>query len=118
MQLAALLWFHYWLAQVGCPTPAVLVSHGVGVVLVQLSCYPLVFFVTAQLPLPLLPLRGSAPFPGVLACLTPACWSTHGVGLEGSCCVLFLRACGAHFSLLQVPLGFSGHRGSVLLLPW
>ena len=24
----------------------------------------------------------------------------------------------ALFSLLQVPLGFSGHRGSVLLLPW
>ena len=24
----------------------------------------------------------------------------------------------ALLSLLQVPLGFSGHRGSVLLLPW
>ena len=51
------------------------------------------FFVTAQLPLPLLPLRGSAPLTGELACLTPACWSTPRVGLEGSCCVLFLRAC-------------------------
>ena len=43
MQLAALLRFHSWLTQVGCPTPAVMVSHGVGVVLVQMSCYPLVF---------------------------------------------------------------------------
>ena len=31
------------------------------------------------------------------------------------CAVLFLRAL---LSLLQVTLGFSGHRGSVLLLPW
>ena len=43
MQLAALLRFHSWLTQVGCPTAAVMVSHGVGVVLVQMSCYPLVF---------------------------------------------------------------------------
>ena len=43
MQLAALLGFHTWLTQVGCPTPAVMVSRGVGVVLVQMSCYPLVF---------------------------------------------------------------------------
>ena len=43
MQLAALLGFHSWLTQVGCPTPAVMVSHGVGVVLVPMSCYPLVF---------------------------------------------------------------------------
>ena len=40
MQLAALLGFHSWLTQVGCPIPAVMVSHGVGVVLVQMSCYP------------------------------------------------------------------------------
>ena len=51
------------------------------------------FFVTAQLPLQLLPLRGSAPLLGGLACLSPACWSTPRVGLEGSGCVLFLRAC-------------------------
>ena len=38
----------------------------------------------AQLPLPLLYLRGSAPFPGVSACLAPACWSTPWVELEGS----------------------------------
>ena len=41
------------------------------------------FFVTAQLPLPLLPLRGSAPLPGELACLTPACWLLLGLGWRG-----------------------------------
>ena len=53
-------------------------------------------------PLTLLPLRGSAPLPGASACLTPVCWSTPGVVLEGCvlchlvflpCAVLFLRAC-------------------------
>ena len=53
-------------------------------------------------PLPLLPLRGSAPLPGASACLTPVCWSTPAVVLEGSvlchlvflpCAVLFLWAC-------------------------
>ena len=39
---------------------------------------------STQLSLPLLPLRGSAPFPGVSACLSPACWSSPEVGLEGS----------------------------------
>ena len=39
------------------------------------------YLVPAQLPLPLLPLRGSAP---LSACLTPVCWSTPGVVLEGS----------------------------------
>ena len=51
------------------------------------------FFVPTQLPLPLLPLRGSAPLLSGLACLSQACWSTPRVGLEGSGCVLFLRAC-------------------------
>ena len=61
-----------------------MVSREVGVVLVQMSCSPLSFlFVTAQLPLPLLPLRGSAPLPGGLACLSPACWSTPRVGWRG-----------------------------------
>ena len=40
MQLVALLGFHSWLTQVGCPTPAVMILHGVGVGLVQMSCYP------------------------------------------------------------------------------
>ena len=34
------------------------------------------FLVPEQLPLPLLPLRGSAPLPSGLACLSPVCWST------------------------------------------
>ena len=38
------------------------------------------FFVPAQLPLPLLPLRGSAPLQGGLACLSPVCWSTLWCG--------------------------------------
>ena len=117
MQLAAFLGFHTWLTHVGCPTPAVMVSRGVGVF----------FLMPAQLPLPLLPLRGSAPLTGELACLTPACWSTPGVGLEGSCCATwFAPMCctlpqglqRALLSLLQVTFGFSSHRGSVLLLPW
>ena len=51
-----------------------------------MSCYPtLVFYlVPAQLPLLLLPLWGSAPLTGASACLPPVCWSTPGVGLEGS----------------------------------
>ena len=87
----------------------------------------LVFYLLpAQLPLPLLPLRGSAPLAGASACLTPACWSTPGVGLEGSllrhlvspkCRDLPQGLQLAQLSQLQVPLGFSGHRVSVLL-PW
>ena len=84
MQLAALLGFPCWLTQVGCSTPAVMVSHGVGVVFSQLCCSPLdFFFVLAQLPLPLLPLRGSAPLQGGLACLSPVCWSTLWCGWRG-----------------------------------
>ena len=61
MQLAALLGFPCWLTQVGCFTPAVMVSHGVGGCLVTVVLFPLVFFFgPAQLPLPLLPLRGAA----------------------------------------------------------
>ena len=86
MQLATLLGFHTSLIPVGWPPPAVEVSRGVGGVLLQRSCSPtLVFYlVPAQLPLPLLLLRGSAPLPGASACLTPVCWSTPGVVLEGS----------------------------------
>ena len=57
---------------------------GLGFVLSQLYCCPLVFFfVTAQLSLPLLPLRGSAPLQGGLACLSPVCWSTLWCGWMG-----------------------------------
>ena len=67
-----------------------------------MSCYPtLVFYlVPAQLPLPLLPLWGSAPLTGASACLTPVCWSTPGVGLEGS----LLR----HLVFSHVPCSSSG----------
>ena len=66
-----------------------------------MSCSPLGFsLVPVQLPLPLLPLRGSAPLTGALACLTPVCWSTPGVGLEGS----LLR----HFVFSHVPCSSSG----------
>ena len=49
-----------------------------------------------------LPLRVSAPFPGELAGLTPVCRSPPGIWLEGTCCVLFLRACGVRLLGLQV----------------
>ena len=61
----------------------------------------LVFYlVPAQLPLPLLHLRGSAPLAGASACLTPVCWSTPEVGLEGS----LLR----HLVFSHVPCSSSG----------
>ena len=57
---------------------------GLGVVLSQLSCSSLVFFfVPVHLPLPLIPLRGSAPLPSGLACLSPVCWSTLWCGWRG-----------------------------------
>ena len=85
MQLVALLGFPCWLTEVDCSTPAVMVSlWGWGFVLSQLYCSPIVFFfVPAQLPLPLLPLRGSAPLQGGLACLSPVCWSTLWCGWRG-----------------------------------
>ena len=61
----------------------------------------LVFYlVPAQLPLLLLPLRGSAPLAGASACLTPVCWSTPEVGLKGS----LLR----HLVFAHVPCSSSG----------
>ena len=75
MQLAALLGFPCWLTQVGCSTPAVMVSHGVGGCLVTVVLFPPCF--------PLLPLRGSAPLQGGLACLSPVCWSTLWCGWRG-----------------------------------
>ena len=84
MQLAALLGFPCWLTQVGCSTPAVMVSHGVGGCLVTVVLFlPCFLFVPAQLPLPLLPLRGFAPLQGGLACLSPVCWSTLWCGWRG-----------------------------------
>ena len=57
------------------------------------------YLVPAQLPLPLLPLRGSAPLAGASTCLAPVCWSTPAVGLEGS----LLR----HLGFYQVPCSSS-----------
>ena len=66
----------------------------------------LVFYlVPAQLPLKLLPLWGSAPLACVSACLTPVCWSTPGVRLEGS---LLL-----HLAFSHVPCSSSGPAGSL-----
>ena len=73
------LGFPCWLTQVGCSTPAVVVSHGVGGCLVTGGLFPpCFFFVPAQLPL-----RGSAPLPSGLACLSPVCWSTLKFGWRG-----------------------------------
>ena len=54
----------------------------------------------STVPLPLLPLRGSAPLLGASACLTPVCWSTPGVVLEGSvlCHLVFFLPCAVLFS--------------------
>ena len=80
----------------------------------------LVFYlVPAQLPLPLLPHRGSAPLAGAATFLAPVCWSTPAVvpcGWVGgvfaaslcflTCAVLFLRACSLRsFSSCRLPWG-------------
>ena len=83
----------------------------------QLYCSPLVFFfVPAQLPLPLLPLRGSAPLQGGLACLSPVCWSTLWCGW---------RELAATFSSVPVRcfpccryIGFLGFSCSACSLGW
>ena len=104
-------------------------SLGLGVSWTDVLIPHLVFYlVPVQLPLPLLPLWGSAPLSGASACLSPVCWSTLGVGLEGSllrhlvfspCAMLFLRACSLRsLPSCRLPWGFSGHRLSVLQLPW
>ena len=133
--VAALLGFSAWLTQVGWPTPAVDVFCGVGGVLV----HHLVFcLVPALLPLPLLPLSGFCPLPFLLltlrgsgnlsgsSLLVYSCGGALLLGWRGICCVTwFSTMCRAlprglrlaQLSQLQVPLGFSGHRVSVLLLP-
>ena len=89
---------------------------------------PLGFYlVPAQLPLPLLPLRGSAPLPVRQHVWLQFAGLLPGLGWRVLCCATwFSPMCRALpqglqralFSLLQVPLEFSGHRVSVLLLPW
>ena len=120
MQLAALLRFHYWLTQVGCPNPAVMVSHGVGVVLVQMSGYPLVFLLCdcAASPSAASP-SGFCTLDGCVS-LSDSSLLVYSWGWVGGVLLRPLPQGLQHtlFSLLQVPLWFSGHRGSVLLLPW
>ena len=58
------------------------------------------YLVTAQLPLLLLTLWGSAPLAGASACLSPVCWSTLGVELVGS----LLR----HLVFSRMPCSSSG----------
>ena len=57
MQLAALLGIPCWLTQVGCSTPAVMVSHGVGGCLVTVVLFPpcFLFLCLRSFPLGVLP---------------------------------------------------------------
>ena len=85
MQLAALLGFPCWLTQVGCSTPAVMVSLGVG----GLSCHscsvpPLFSFLCLRsFPFRCFPFGVLPPLQGGLACLSPVCWSTLWCGWRG-----------------------------------
>ena len=79
------------------------------------------YLVPAQLPLPLLPLWGSAPLTGASACLTPVCWSTPGVVLEG----VFAAPLGfLPFAVLTLCQGapvaviYAWFAGEVTLLPF
>ena len=97
MQLAALLGFPCWLTQVGCSTPAVMVSLGVG----GLSCHnctvPPCFLFCACVASPL----GFCPLTGWVGMSVSSVLVYSLVWLEGACCDFFLSAC-ALFSLLQV----------------
>ena len=118
MQLAALLGFPCWLTQVGCSTPAVLVSHGVGGCLVTVVLFPPCFLFCACAASP------SADSPSGFCPLTERVGLSvssllvySSVWLEGSCCDFFLSAC-ALFSLLQVLWDFLGFSCSACLLGW
>ena len=119
MQLGALLRFHSWLTQVGCPTPVVMVSYGVGVVLVQMSCYPLVFLLCdcAASPSAASP-SGFCTLDGCVS-MSDSSLLVYSWGWVGG---VLLRPPPQGlqrtlFSLLQVPLGFSGHRGLYFCFP-
>ena len=103
MQLAALLGFPCLLTQVGCSTPAVMVSLGVG----GLSCHnctvpPLFSFLCLRsFPFRCFPFGVLPPYRvGWHVCLQCA-GLLFGVAGGGACCEFFLSAC-ALFSLLQV----------------
>ena len=101
---------------------------GLGVSWYRCPDSPLGFYlVPAQLPLPLLPLWGSAPLTGASACLSSLLGLLLGLGWWGLCSVtwfspmylLFLGACGLRsLPSCWLPWGFSGHRVSVFQLPW
>ena len=79
------------------------------------------FFVPAQIPLPLLPLRGSAPLPSGLACLSPVCWSTLTFGWRGlaatfSAVPVRCFPCYRYVRIFGLPLlRFAGVVGALLL---
>ena len=98
MQLAALLGFPCWVTQVGCSTPVVRVSLGVG----GLSCHsctvpPLLSFLCLLQASP----SGFCPLTGWVGMSVSSVLVYSLVWLEGACCDFFLSAC-ALFSLLQV----------------
>ena len=85
MQLTALLRFPCWLLY-SCGDGF---AWGWGLSCNSCPVPPLVFLFCAYAASP----SGFCPLTCGLACLSPACWSTPRVGLEGSGYVLFLRAC-------------------------
>ena len=96
MQLAALLGFPCWLTQVGCSTPAVMVSHGVGGCLFTVVLFPPCFLFCACAASP------SAASPSWF------CPLTGWVGMSVSSAVF--SAAGT--------LGFLGFSCSACLLGW
>ena len=72
------------LTQVGCSTPAVMVSHGVGGCLVTVVLFPpcFIFCAYAASPSAASP-SGLCLLPSGLACLSPVCWSTLRCGWRG-----------------------------------
>ena len=108
MQLVDPLGFHTWLTQFGCPAPAVTVSRGVGVVLVQMSCYPLVF-----LP------SGFCTLPGCV-CMSDSSLLVSSWGWVGGYLLrtLFLWACSVRcFPCCWFPWGFQVTGGLYFCFP-
>ena len=90
---------------------------GLGVALSQLYCSPLVFFfVPAQLPLPLLPLRGSAPYRvGWHVCLQ---FAGLLFGVAGGSLLRLFPQCLCAVLPAAGTLGFLGFSCSACLLGW
>ena len=101
---------------------------GLGVSWCRCPDSPLGFYLVSEhLPLPLLPLWGSAPLTGASACLSSLLVYSWGWVGGVPCYVtwfspiflLFLGACSLRsLPCCRLPWGFSGHRVSVLQLPW